>query len=156
MNWRDIPGHAGYQVSDTGQVRNSRTGHVLKPQAYPNEYVGVQLGKGPRYLVHRLVAIAFIPGDQALQVNHKNGKRDDNRAINLEWVSCSENHRHSYRELSRKAHALTRTVELMKDGASHTFASGLDAAKHLGVCAGSVASAALHHHKCKGFEVRYA
>ena len=22
MNWRDIPGCAGYQVSDTGQVRN--------------------------------------------------------------------------------------------------------------------------------------
>ena len=32
MNWRDIPGCAGYQVSDTGQVRNSRTGRLLKPR----------------------------------------------------------------------------------------------------------------------------
>lgn len=154
--WREIPGHPGYQVSDAGQIKNAKRNRALKGSMLPNGYVGVYLGVGRCHLAHRLVAAAFIANpDDKPQVNHKNGQRADNRVENLEWVTCSENHRHSYRELNRKPHALTRIVELMKDGAATTFVSVLAAAKHLGVCAGSVASAALHNHKCKGYEVRY-
>ncbi|ADB04150.1 HNH endonuclease [Marseillevirus marseillevirus] len=49
-------------------------------------------------LVHRLVAEAFCEGKtkERCVVNHKNKKRTDNRAENLEWVTHAHNSRHSY------------------------------------------------------------
>ncbi len=156
MKWRYIKGFEGlYEASETGAVRNSRTGYELKPQRYPNGYLGVCLGRGRRYLVHRLVATAFVLGDNTLQVNHRNGKRDDNRAANLEWVTCSDNHKHSHRTLNRKPHALTRRVEIVKNDIARVFESVVLTAAFLGVCPGSVASAAARNHKCQGHEVRY-
>ena len=48
-------------------------------------------------LVHRLVAIAFIPNlDNKPQVNHIDGNKGNNCIDNLEWVNQSENNIHSY------------------------------------------------------------
>lgn len=167
-HWRDIAGSPGYQVSDLGRVRSLDRvlhqqqpygvqdrrfkGKLLTPQAFSNGYLAVYLGRRNGNLVHRLVAIAFIPGDTALQVNHKNGKRDDNRAVNLEWLTCSDNHRHSYRELPRKPHG--KTIVVIVGG--NRYDSMLDAANALGVVAGSVASALSRGHRCKGLEVTRA
>lgn len=154
--WRPVVGFEGlYEVSDTGQVRNSRNGHILKSRAHRNLYLGVALGRGNNRLVHRLVAMAFIPGDHALQVNHKDGNRANNCVANLEWLTCSDNHRHSYKQLSRKKHALTRKVRISKGDTVMFFNSGLDAAKALGVVPGSIASAANKGHACRGFQVLY-
>ena len=150
MNWRYIKGFEGlYEVSESGHVRNSRTERVLKPYPFSNGYLGVQLGRGNVNLVHRLVAAAFINGDASLQVNHRNGVRTDNRAENLEWVTCSDNHRHSYRELSRKQHAKTTSVAV----GGVRYPSQLAAAKAIGVVAGSIRSALVNKHKCLGMEV---
>ena len=171
--WRDIRGFEGrYQISDTGDVRSldfsetvatrwggqtvrNRKGRVLAAQPFPHGYRVVTLVRDTCKLVHRLVAQAFVPGDTSLQVNHKNGIRSDNRCENLEWLSCSDNHRHSYRELSRKQHALTKAVRLIGIGVDIDFPSELAAAKHLGVVAGSVRSAVARGHRCKGYEVAY-
>jgi hypothetical protein len=53
----------------------------------------VSLGKKmPGQLVHVLVAEAFVPGyEPGLDVDHKNGKKWDNRVENLQWATRSEN-----------------------------------------------------------------
>ena len=88
-----------YEVSNQGRVRNAHTGKLLKPQPFSNGYLFIQLfykGEKKVMLVHRLVALAFVPGwREGLEVNHKDGNKKNNSAENLEWVTHSENHRHS-------------------------------------------------------------
>lgn len=174
MRWAAIDGFPGYEVSDTGLVRSldrigtrqhptaglverRLKGKILSPGRCSNGYLTISFRPRTKFhLVHRLVAVAFLPGDNELQVNHKNGIRNDNRVENLEWVTCSENHLHSYRELPRKKHIWTTPVVLVKGGEKLSFESELAAAKHLGVVAGSIRSALKRNHKCKGYEVFYA
>jgi len=61
------------------------------------------------FLVNRLVAKAFIPNpNNKTEANHKNGDRMDNKAVNLEWVTRSENQVHAIiNGLQKKRNNLT-------------------------------------------------
>lgn len=109
--WRWVPGYEGsYLVSDMGRVFSlpSKTtpGLILSTHKRKSGYVTVCLCKENRkkyYSVHRLVASAFIPNPMGKpEVNHINGYRHDNRSSNLEWVTRSENEKHSYHVLGRQ------------------------------------------------------
>lgn len=55
--------------------------------------------------VHRLVAMAFIPNlYNKPQINHKDWNKLNNNIDNLEWVTQSENVKHSYDKLNHKKH----------------------------------------------------
>ena len=95
----DIPGYEGYQVSNHGRVKNSKTSKILKPYL-TRGYLRVSLynesGRKCK-LVHRLVAEAFIPNPQnKSEVNHINGCKTDANACNLEWATASENMYHAH------------------------------------------------------------
>ena len=106
--WRPIKGYEGqYQVSNLGRVKSlgryKRTkgnaifwfdGRILKQYINNAGYlmIGLWDEKIKRFLVHRLVAEAFIPNpDNLPQVNHRDENKTNNSVDNLEWCDCKYN-----------------------------------------------------------------
>lgn len=107
--WKDISGYEGYyQVSNFGRVKrlprhkasDKRETHnnIRKPKLEPSGYLSVNLSKDNKartYLIHRLVALAFIPNPNNLpQVNHKSEIKTENFVENLEW--CDQRYNNCY------------------------------------------------------------
>lgn len=98
ITWKPVIGYdLDYTASDTGLIRSKTK--ILAPYQMANGYVTVHLKRGEKwrpFLVHRVIAEAFIPNpEQKATVNHKNGVKTDNRTLNLEWASQSENNQHA-------------------------------------------------------------
>ena len=97
--WKTIVGFENYSISNKGQVRNDLTRRILS--TFPvGGYLMVNLmanGSKKLVYVHRLVGQAFVdnPNDYK-EINHINGKKDDNLPDNLEWCTRSENIKHAY------------------------------------------------------------
>lgn len=108
--WKDIPGWEGYyQVSSMGQVKSVEreiphlgSRRVLRERILSltpdgGGYLKVRIckeGAGRVRKAHQLVAEAFLghkPCGMEMIVHHKNLKRTDNRADNLEIVTNREN-----------------------------------------------------------------
>lgn len=92
-NKRIIEGFENYEVSETGEV--FKGAKQLKPFCNPGGYAQVGLSKNFKQytrLIHRLVAQAFCSNPLQLQiVDHIDGNRLNNNAVNLRWVSTAEN-----------------------------------------------------------------
>ena len=109
--WKTI--YETYRVSNLGKVESlprylktnytshnyiprKLKGRILKPILMNNGYYHVRI-KGKQYLIHRLVAKAFIPNSNNLPfVNHIDGNKLNNCVDNLEWCTARENVQHAY------------------------------------------------------------
>ena len=89
-----------YYATDDGQIWSERTQKYLTQHLDRDGYCKVRLttldGRHT-YSVHRLVLENFKPVDgmEQLQVNHKDGNKQNNNLSNLEWCTCKENIEHA-------------------------------------------------------------
>lgn len=113
--WKFVKGSDHIVVSDRGRMLtlNYETPRFLSGSITPKGYVRVKIDGGASVFVHRIVADAWIENDDPIhktQINHKNGNKQDNRVVNLELCTPSENLQHSYDELGRIPSAKGRVV----------------------------------------------
>ena len=113
--WKDIVGYEGiYEASDTGQIRSKDgkvthsvrhgrrvwKGRILKQKVSKDNTCRVSLYKDKKertWLVHRLVALTFLPIVEGKNyINHIDGSRLNNAVSNLEWCDHKENNNHAF------------------------------------------------------------
>lgn len=102
--WDTVQGHNGqYKISNMGRVMCVGTDKILS--VCNTNYSRVRLyhaRPSKSYLVHRLVALAFLPRVSGKpEVNHKNFDRFDNRAENLEWSTRQQNVDHAFHRMPK-------------------------------------------------------
>ena len=150
--WKDIEGYEGlYQISNMGRVKSCcrtiiRSNNITqtfcsKIRAITltgNGYASIMLsknGKNQIFLVHRLVARAFIPNpDNLPEINHKDENKLNNCVDNLEW--CAHYYNQTYgtkikrqsEKVSKKILQFTENGKLIK-----VWASAKEAGKELGI-----------------------
>jgi hypothetical protein len=99
-NWRPVPAHPGYEVSDLGRVRSyrnrqghpTRTPRLLSP-GQVRGYRHIKLGRSHQTKVHILVLEAFVgPRPDGMVCRHLDGNPMNNRLSNLRWGTPEENY----------------------------------------------------------------
>ncbi len=131
--WKDINGYEGlYQVSSKGRIRSldksyvdsigrlgTKQGKIIAQRINNYGYHQIHLvkdGKSKTFLVHRLMAEAFIPNPENLPcINHKDENRNNNDLKNLEW--CTYQYNNNYGSAPKKRIQKTRG-KVYKNGIS--------------------------------------
>jgi len=125
--WREIPGHPGYEASSLGRVRSVdrwitysngyRHLHpgVLMQPGRRGKYLRVKLGQAGIMAAHVVICLTFH-GQRPTkhhQVAHWNGNYHDNRSANLRWALPKENRAddiiNGTRQRGSKCHQATLT-----------------------------------------------
>lgn len=131
--WRPIPGHDGYEVSDLGRVMSykGKQPRELRQSVGKRGYPVVSLSNGaPNSTpVYRLVALAFIgPLPAGLETLHRDGNKLNSRLDNLHYSDRFENaqdtvrhgqHVNASRTECRDGHEFTELNTYYKAGRRH-------------------------------------
>lgn len=121
--WKDVANFEGlYKVSNLGRIRSNKRGSIVVSHPMKRDgYIRIRLRKEGRdypFLVHRLVAMAFIPNPNNYKtVNHKDFNTQNNSVENLEWCTQKYNNKYSrdaghyhYSEKAREAAKRNRKI----------------------------------------------
>jgi hypothetical protein len=134
---KEIPGFDGYLCDGTGSIYSTRKGRFVKmtPVLDKHGYLRIHIpptvgAKRKNVFIHTLVALAHFgsPESGIVQVNHKNGKRDDNHPDNLEWTTTVENARHSWNRIrdqrSGENHGISKLTDVAVTAARRAYVNG--------------------------------
>lgn len=168
--WKNIQGYEGlYQISNFGRVKSFRKStkyscqseFILKPSVANTGYAQVCLyanGTRKKFLVHRLVAGAFIPNpDNLPQINHKDENRLNNHISNLEW--CTPEYNNAYGSAKIRAiDTRSKPIEqLTYDGkVIAVYRSSRIASEITGIKKGTLIMAINKHSQCNGYFWRFS
>lgn len=145
-----------YLIDDKGNIFTDRNGVLKQLRPYldsKKRYLQIKLtqddGQRRPWLIHRLVALTFLPNPKNLSdVNHKNHNSLDNRVQNLEWISHKSNIYHSYEIVSAKRNFKICDLYYKKNFIK-TFESLKDAAKFANDIYGVSYHSLIKYKKCK-------
>lgn len=119
-SWKDIVGYEGiYEISNAGIIKSIKNNKNKKEKTLKhfvdNNYHRVCLcknGHKKRFMVHRLVAEAFIPNPNNYpEVNHKDENKENNYVGNLEW--CNKKYNMNYG--TQKERSRLKNIETQKN-----------------------------------------
>ena len=127
-----------YEVSSLGNVRNAKTGRILKPfkSHSGHGYLRIQLcknGKRQQCSVHRIVAFTWIVNDNPTVktvVNHIDENPYNNHVSNLEWTTLKQNSGHGTCQ-KRRAKKRSKKVKCVETG--QIFESTMEVERVLGL-----------------------
>lgn len=145
--WKNIDDR--YSVSNFGRVKSNYANkeRILKPTVDARGYLKVDLRHGAKrtgMMVHRLVALAFIPNpdpENFKEVNHKDEDKTNNRIDNLEWCDTKYNCNYGTRN-RRKAEGCYKPIcSVDKNGNVVHYISRLEASKSTGLEGTSITKA---------------
>lgn len=143
--WKDIAGWEGlYQVSTCGRVKSLKYGkeRILKQSKNSSGYLTVSLyieGKTLSKVVHRLVAIAFIPNpENKIEVNHIDEDKKNNRLENLNWMTSKENSNWGTR-IERQVKSISKPIKVIyQDDTYEIWESATVFANEYGINSGGI------------------
>lgn len=138
MRWTEV--FENYLVSDTGVVKNKKSGRVLKSSRSPKGYIFYQLrenGNTKTILISRLVYKKFV-GEipDGYDINHIDGDKRNNHYTNLEAISHHENILHAVRigliksgernKKSKKVCEIRKNGQIIVHGSIHEAARSIE------------------------------
>lgn len=138
--WKWVEGYEGlYKVSDHGNIisvprsttKGGNLSHVLNSIGYLQVSLSKK-GKTKNFLIHRLVAKAFIPNPKNLPIiNHKDETRSNNHVTNLEWCTSEYNFKYGT-ATTRRAKTQGKPIEgtSVTTGEKIYFESGMEAGRN--------------------------
>ena len=112
--------YTDYELTKSGKLRNKNTKLMLKDTSYNDGYVYNVLqknGEAIKVSRHRIMAFTFLPNPKDLPtVNHKDLNPSNNSLDNLEWMSYSDQIKHSRKTNKNRKDPLSKKVIQFKNG----------------------------------------
>jgi hypothetical protein len=150
-----------YAVTRTGRVYSHKSGKwkELKPQFDTDGYSQVRLwnnGSNRLTFVHRIIAETFIPKPNGCtEINHIDGDKRNNDALNLEWCSRRDNIMHAHDTGLIKTRTPVVAIDLNTNEKT-VFKGQHDAARSLGINQGNINHALKRNNgTCYGYRFSY-
>lgn len=163
-HWKIIKNYNNYAISDYGNVKNVKTGRILKTTIFDNKYKFATLykdGKNKKIKVARLVAQTFIPNPNNLPcINHKDENKLNDNVENLEWCTYSYNINYGTANQRRSKTQGKKVCKIDKNTniILNIYDSTSDAANDNDCYPGNISSCCLHKYgfkSCGGYKWEY-